>query len=103
VEKTENNIHAGVKMLHNISTTYFNDDALDPVNRTLLTFAAYNAGPNRIGRLRKQAEREGLDPNKWFENVELAVAQDVGRETVQFVSNVYKYYVAYRLAAEQPH
>lgn len=100
VEKLENNIHAGVKILHDISVRHFNGSELDPINRTLLTFAAYNAGPNRIARLRRRAEQEGLNPNQWFGNVELAVAQDVGRETVQFVSNVYKYYVAYRLAAE---
>lgn len=100
VDKLENNIHAGVKILHDISARHFNDSDLDPINRTLLTFAAYNAGPNRIARLRRRAEQEGLNPNQWFGNVELAVAQDVGSETVQFVSNVYKYYVAYRLTAE---
>lgn len=101
VDKAENNIHAGVKMLHNISVRYFGDGTLDPMNRTLFTFAAYNAGPTRIARLRRQAQLEGLDPNKWFGNVELAVARDVGRETVQYVSNVYKYYVAYRLTVGQ--
>jgi len=101
VDKAENNIHAGVKMLHDISGRYFSDSNLDATNRTLLTFAAYNAGPTRIARLRREAELEGLDSNKWFGNVELAVARTVGRETVQYVSNIYKYYVAYRLAAEQ--
>ena len=41
---------------------------------------------------------QGLDPNKWFGNVELMVAKDVGQETVTYVSNIYRYYVAYKLA-----
>lgn len=95
------NIHAGVKMMRNIADTYFNDPAIDPLNKTLFTFAGYNAGPNRIVRLRKKAQEDGLDPNKWFGNVELEVAKDVGQETVNYVSNIYKYYVAYKLTAEQ--
>ena len=84
-----------------IADTYFNDPKIDPVNRLLFTFAAYNAGPNRIAELRKRAAAQGLDPNKWFENVELLVAQNVGPVTVQYVSNIYKYYIAYKLVVEQ--
>jgi membrane-bound lytic murein transglycosylase MltF len=101
VMSTENNIHAGVKVLRDISDNYFNDPKIDPVNRLLFTFAAYNAGPNRIADLRKKAPAAGLDPNKWFGNVELLVAQSVGPVTVQYVSNIYKYYVAYKLVVEQ--
>jgi membrane-bound lytic murein transglycosylase MltF len=101
VRSADQNILAGVRMLNNIATTYFNDSAIDQVNKTLFTFASYNAGPNRIVRLRKKAAADGLDPNKWFGNVELEVAQDVGQETVTYVSNIYKYYVAYKLAVER--
>jgi membrane-bound lytic murein transglycosylase MltF len=101
ITTAENNIHAGVKVLHTISDTYFNDPGIDPMNRLLLTFAAYNAGPTRIAALRKQAAARGLDPNKWFGNVELLVSQSVGQVTVQYVSNIYKYYVAYKLVLEQ--
>jgi len=94
VRDPQENIHAGAKMLAQITKTYFNDPAIDQMNKTLFTFAAYNAGQNRIVRLRKQAQEEGLDPNKWFGNVELMVAKDIGQETVQYVSNIYKYYVA---------
>jgi membrane-bound lytic murein transglycosylase MltF len=66
-----------------------------------MTFAAYNAGPSRISGLRKKAKDEGLDPNQWFGSVELVVAKDVGQETVQYVSNIYKYYVAYKLRQVQ--
>ena len=90
-----------MKILNNIASTYFNDPKIDPENRLLFTFAAYNAGPNRIAELRRKAPARGLDPNKWFENVELLVAQDVGAVTVQYVSNVYKYYVAYKLVVQQ--
>ena len=80
---------------------YFDEPGIDPVNRHLFAFASYNAGPNRIQRLRKVAADEGLDPNKWFNNVEFVVAREVGRETVQYVSNIYKYYLAYKLVVEQ--
>lgn len=95
VTTAQNNIEAGVKMLNNISEKYFNDGSLDPVNRTLFTFAAYNAGPNRIVRLRQQAKEQGLDPNQWFGNVELVVSKDIGQETVQYVANIYKYYASH--------
>lgn len=97
----ENNIHAGVKLLNSIATNYFSDPKIDPKNRLLFTFAAYNAGPNRIAELRKEAASRGLDPDKWFGNVELMVEQNVGPVTVQYVSNIYKYYVAYKLVVEQ--
>ena len=98
VSKADRNILAGVRMLNNFATNYFNDPAIDEVNKTLFTFACYNAGPNRIVRLRKKAEGDGLNPNKWFGNVELEVAEEVGEETVTYVGNIYKYYVAYKLA-----
>jgi membrane-bound lytic murein transglycosylase MltF len=101
VDVAENNIHAGAKMLRDIADTYFNDPKLDPLNRTLMVFASYNAGPTRISRLRKKAAADGLNPNEWFGNVELVVAKDVGQETVQYVSNIYKYYVAYKLTLEE--
>jgi membrane-bound lytic murein transglycosylase MltF len=101
VRQTEPNIHAGAKMLALITKTYFNDPGISPMDKTLFTFASYNAGQNRIVRLRKEAAKQGLDPNKWFGNVELMVAKDIGQETVQYVSNIYKYYVAYKMAIAQ--
>lgn len=102
VNTAPNNILAGVRMLHQIKEQYLNDPAIDPLNKTLLAFASYNAGPNRIAELRARAQRQGLDPNKWFENVELMVARDIGEITVTYVGNVYKYYIAYKLALGQP-
>ena len=101
IHETEANIHAGVKYLRFLVNQYFDEPGIDARNRHLLAFASYNAGPNRIQRLRKQAAAEGLDPNKWFNNVEVVAARDIGRETVQYVSNIYKYYLAYKLVIEQ--
>jgi membrane-bound lytic murein transglycosylase MltF len=101
VDQPESNIRAGAKMLHFITVNYFNDSAIDATNKTLLTFAAYNAGPGRVARLRKMASEQGLNPNVWFGNVELMAAKDIGQETVRYVSNIYKYYVAYKATLEQ--
>jgi membrane-bound lytic murein transglycosylase MltF len=101
VYNAEQNIHAGTKMLAQISETYFNDPGIDRMNKTLFAFAAYDAGPSRINHLRREAHEQGLDPNKWFGNVELVAAKDIGQETVQYVSNIYKYYVAYKMVKEK--
>ena len=102
VGTADKNIEAGVKMLRHITDTYFNDPAISQVDKTLSTFASsYNAGPNRISRLRKQAAKDGLDPNKWFGNVELEVAKDIGQKRVTYVDNIYKYYVAYKLSWQE--
>ena len=101
VMTAENNIHAGVKFLHQMADRYFNDPTIDAENRLLFTFAGYNAGPNRIADMRKRAAAQGLDPNKWFGNVELMVSANQGQVTVQYVSNIYKYYIAYKLVVEQ--
>jgi membrane-bound lytic murein transglycosylase MltF len=101
IDKLEPNIQAGTKYLRFLVDHYFDEPDIDPINRHLFGFAAYNAGPNRIQRLRKKAAEKGLDPNVWFRNVEVVVAHDVGREPVTYVSNIYKYYLAYRLMIDQ--
>ena len=95
------NIHAGVKYLRLLVDKYLDDPAIDEKNRTLLAFAAYNVGPGNLRKVRLRAQSAGLDPNVWFGNVEHAAAEIVGREPVQYVANIYKYYVAYRLARER--
>ena len=97
IKKIESNIHAGTKYLRFILDRYFNDPEIDTINKVLLTFASYNAGPYKISKLRKEAEAMGLDPNVWFRNVEIVAARKIGRETVQYVSNIFKYYIAYQL------
>ena len=100
-QSAERNIEAGNKYLRFIITKYLNEPSLDPKNQTLFAFAAYNAGPNRLRQFRDKAKVMGLDPNVWFGNVENAAAAIVGRETVQYVSNVYKYFIAYSLVTHQ--
>jgi membrane-bound lytic murein transglycosylase MltF len=97
IHKAENNIHGGVKYMRELIDNHFADEGMDPIEQSMFALAAYNAGPSRIDRLRKKAKEKGLDPNKWFNNVELVVAEDVGRQTTQYVSNIYKYYVAFSL------
>jgi membrane-bound lytic murein transglycosylase MltF len=101
IQKLENNIHAGTKYLRFMVNEYFDDPKINQLNRMLFAFASYNAGPNKIALLRKKAEEKGLDPNKWFQNVEIVVSDEVGRETVTYVSNIYKYYVAYLMSTQE--
>ncbi len=97
ITQLEPNIHAGVKYLNKLAEHYFKDPAIDNTNRTLLSMAAYNAGPTRIAQLRRETANRGLDANVWFDNVEVVVAQRIGSETTTYVRNIYKYYVAYTL------
>jgi hypothetical protein len=101
IAQVDANIHAGVKYVRFMMDQYYADEPMDQLNKGLMTFAAYNAGPGRIRELRREAARRGLDPNVWFGNVERVASEKIGRETVQYVSNIYKYYVAYKLVAEQ--
>lgn len=101
IEDLENNINAGVKYLRWIWDTYFENENMDRLSKSLFSIASYNAGPAKVKRLRKEANEMGLNPNIWFRNVEVVAAKRIGRETVQYVSNIYKYYVSYRLIAEK--
>ncbi len=99
IDTIENNIHAGTKYLAFLRERYFADPQIPRLDRHLLLFAAYNAGPARVAKLREEAAEGGLDPNRWFGNVEVVAARRIGRETVQYVANIAKYYVAYTRAA----
>jgi membrane-bound lytic murein transglycosylase MltF len=101
VHQLDPNIHAGTKYLRFMRDRYFEDAPMDPIDKTLFAFASYNAGPAKIARLRKEAKASGLNPNVWFNNVERVVALRIGRETVTYVSNIFKYYVAYRLLEDE--
>jgi len=100
IRQAEANVHAGAKYMDQLMETYFPDADLSEETRTLFAFAAYNAGPGRLAKLRKVAAEQGYDPNKWFNNVEWVVADKVGQEPVTYVRNIYKYYVSYKLAVE---
>ena len=101
ITEVEANIHAGVKYMRFMMDRYFKDDPMDPLNKGLMTFASYNAGPGRLRQLRPETKKRGLDPNVWFGNVERVASERIGRETVTYVSNIYKYYITYRLLTEQ--
>jgi membrane-bound lytic murein transglycosylase MltF len=100
ITKIDPNIHAGVKFITFVRDEYFGDEPMDELNKDLFAFAAYNAGPGRISGLRKLAAKRGLDPNVWFGNVEVVASEKIGRETVTYVGNIFKYYVAYTLVVE---
>jgi len=100
ITQLEPNIHAGVKYVRFMMDRYYGKEPMDLVNKMLFTYASYNAGPARITRLRKEAAAKGLNPNLWFNNVETVVAARIGAETVTYVSNIYKYYIAYKLVTE---
>jgi membrane-bound lytic murein transglycosylase MltF len=80
---------------------YFAKEPMDDMNKILFAFAAYNCGPARVRQLRKIAAERGLDPNVWMRNVEMIASEKIGIETVTYVSNIYKYYVAYKLLTER--
>lgn len=101
ITQIEANVHAGVKYMRFMMDHYYANEPMEPLDKVLFTFASYNAGPGRIKDLRDHARERGLNPNKWFNNVELIAAEKIGRETVQYISNIYKYYLAYKLLSEQ--
>jgi membrane-bound lytic murein transglycosylase MltF len=96
----ENNVHAGAKYMDHLMEKYFPDANFSEGNRPLFAFASYNAGPGNISKMRKEAKKRGLDPDKWFNNVEMVTAEKIGAETTTYVRNIYKYYVAYKLTLE---
>jgi membrane-bound lytic murein transglycosylase MltF len=100
ISETEANIHAGVKYMRWMIDQYYEKEPMTKLDKALFAFASYNAGAGRISQLRKEAAKRGLDPNVWFHNVEYVVAEKIGAETVTYVSNIYKYYITYKLIME---
>lgn len=101
ISTVENNIHAGAKYLRFLADRYFDDAGVNDLNQWLLSLAAYNAGPAKVARMRRDAEEAGYDRNIWFDNVEIIAARKIGRETVTYVSNIFKYYVGYQIIRER--
>jgi membrane-bound lytic murein transglycosylase MltF len=100
ISETEANIHAGVKYMRWMIDQYYGKEPMTKLDKALFAFASYNAGAGRISQMRKEAAKRGLDPNIWFHNVEYVAAEKIGAETVTYVSNIYKYYIAYKLIME---
>ncbi|MCS4272245.1 MULTISPECIES: lytic transglycosylase F [Raoultella] len=101
ISKLDPNIHAGVKYMRWMIDQYYGDEPMTQLDKALFSFASYNAGPARIARLRVETKKRGFDPNIWFGNVEYLAAEKIGSETVTYVSNIYKYYIAYRLIIDE--
>jgi membrane-bound lytic murein transglycosylase MltF len=101
ITELENNIHAGARYLRWMIDHYYADEPMDEADQLLFALASYNAGPRRIRLLRNEARELELDPNVWFDNVEYVAARRIGRETVEYVRNIYKYHIAFRLIAER--
>jgi membrane-bound lytic murein transglycosylase MltF len=97
----EANIHAGARFITQLMTTYFAHEPMSDLDRTLFAFAAYDAGPGRIRQLRRDTLRRGLNPNKWFGQVEQLVSARIGQQTVSYVRRILKYYVAFRLIEQE--
>src|SRR5215470_589433 len=70
VRKTQPNIEAGVKYMRTMIDTYYAGEPMTDLDKALFTFASYNAGPNRVAQLRKEAATRGFNKNVWFHNVE---------------------------------
>jgi len=101
IRQVDPNIHAGVKYMSFMENRYFANEPMDRMNKELFTFASYNAGPGRVRELRREAAARGLNPNVWFGNVEQIAAEKIGPETVTYVSNIFKYYIAYKLIIDE--
>ncbi|HTT13306.1 MAG TPA: transporter substrate-binding domain-containing protein [Burkholderiaceae bacterium] len=97
ITQAEANIHAGVKYMRFMIDRFYGNEPMTRLDKALFAFAAYNCGPGRVAQLRKEAAKRGLDPNVWFHNVEYIAEEKIGHETVTYVANIYKYYVAYEL------
>jgi membrane-bound lytic murein transglycosylase MltF len=95
VSRAEDNIHAGAEYLRYLIDKYLDDAEIPEREKVLMTLAAYNAGPGNLKHFRDKARQGGFNPNIWFGNVEHGAAAIVGQETVQYVGNIYKYYVVY--------
>jgi len=100
IDKLESNIHAGIKYNRWVIDNFYQDPGMSRLDKALFAFASYNAGPNRVASLRKEAKAQGLDPDKWFNNVEIVTSERIGSEPTTYVRNIYKYYVSYKLLTE---
>ncbi|MCC4222408.1 lytic transglycosylase F [Vibrio campbellii] len=97
IYEKEPNIHAGLKYMHYLRKYFFNDEAISESDIIYFCLAAYNAGPGNIRKMRRIAEEKGYDPNVWFDNVEVVTRQYIGMEPIRYVTNINRYFIAYKL------
>ncbi len=97
-KNTANNIHAGIKYLAWIKGRYFDNlEEMSEPERIRMSLAAYNAGPRTLLRARTRAREMGLDPNRWFQHVEMALLSMHKTEAVKYVSEINQHYISYVL------
>ncbi|GAB2517029.1 hypothetical protein GCM10008940_19430 [Microbulbifer agarilyticus] len=103
----ERAIKAGVKYLNWLDDRFSAEISRE--NRLWFALAAYNAGIGHLYDAQRLAKKLNLDPDVWFDNVELAMLKLSepryfksarygyvrGAEPVQYVSNISKLYRAY--------
>ena len=102
ITQLEPNIHAGVKYMRFMIDHYYKDEPMDQLNKGAVHVRVLQRRARRgCASCAARPKQRGLDPNVWFGNVERIASERIGRETVTYVSNIYKYYVAYKLLREQ--
>jgi membrane-bound lytic murein transglycosylase F len=92
-------IRAGVHYLDTLRQRF--EPELPIAERTWFALAAYHAGYDRVRRARTTAQALGLNPNRWFDQVELAMARRARldpslRSTIAYVREIRACYDAYR-------
>ena len=97
----EENLTAGIRYMAWLRDKFFDDSALPEAVRIDFALAAYNAGPGRVRRWRREATAQGIDPDIWFGEVENLALERVGLEPVRYVANINKYCVILTRLLEQ--
>ena len=100
IRQAEPNVHAGTNYMDQLMSKYFQDAKFNEQNRTLFAFASYNAGPGHISKMRREAAKRGLDPDQWFNNVEVVTTEKIGIETTTYVRSTYKNCAAQKLVQQ---
>lgn len=89
-------VEGGCKYMRWLAANFFGEPSLTPAEQHAFCLAAYNAGAGNVRAWRAAAREHGLDPNRWFGNVErIARARGV-RETVTYVARITQFAVEFR-------
>ena len=100
ITNLNNNVHAGAKYVRYILDKYLNGVEAENTELMMLACLGYRVGPNRMKQLQDIAAAQGLDPNAWYQNVELVVARLHGHAYAQYIRHIHQYYTAYRFAIQ---
>jgi membrane-bound lytic murein transglycosylase MltF len=95
IQNTDNNVQAAARYMALIQRKFFSSPRVNERERMAFVLAAYNLGPERVQRMRKEARKRGLNPNQWFFQTERIAMEQGGENVVTFVNSVNKYYLAF--------